>query len=65
MTLYPEGSTARFLQENPMAGVDLLEALKTAIIYIPNPVHPARIQAQAALDLVEIRHIPRRQGVPA
>ncbi len=58
--LYPEGSTARFLQENPIAGVDLLEAVKAMVCYFPNPLHPARVQAQAIIDLVEIRHTPRR-----
>ena len=65
MRLYPPGSTARFFQENPMAAVDLLEAAKTAVAYFPNPVHPARMQLQAAIDLVEPRHIPKREGVPA
>lgn len=61
MTLYPPGSAARFFQENPMAAVDLLEAAKTAKAYFPNPVHPAGMQLTAAIDLVELRHVPRRE----
>ena len=60
MQMHPEGTSARFFQENPLAAIDLLEALKEVIVHIQNPIHPARLQAQAAIDLAEIRHIPRR-----
>ena len=60
MQMHPEGTSARFFQEHPLAAIDLLEAVKELIVHGPNPVHPARLQAQAAIDLVEIRHIPRR-----
>jgi len=60
MQMHPEGTSARFFQEHPLAAIDLLEAVKELIVHVPNPVHPARLQAQAAIDLVEIRHIPRR-----
>lgn len=57
---YPEGTDARFLQDHPMAGLDLYYACKTALAYLPNPLHPARQQLQAAIDLVDMRHAPRR-----
>jgi hypothetical protein len=57
---YPEGSTARFLQETPIAGIDLLEAAKEAIQFIPNTAHPARQRLQGAIDLIDMRHAPRR-----
>ena len=64
-TNYLPGSTARFFQQNPMAAIDLLETAKAAVAYFPNPVHPARMQLQAAIDLVELRHLPKRVGVPS
>lgn len=27
---------------------------------IPNPLHPARLQGQAAIDLAELGYVPRR-----
>lgn len=35
-------------------------ALKVLIAAVPNPLHPARMQGQAALDLVALDHVPRR-----
>ncbi len=60
MHLHPEGTTARFFQEHPVAAIDALEALKFAMEYFPNPVHPARLQGMAAIELVEVKYAPRR-----
>ena len=60
MHLHPPGTTARFFQENPVAAIDTLEALKFAMEYFPNVVHPARLQGMAAIELVEVKHAPRR-----
>lgn len=38
----------------------LLAACKTLVAAIPNPLHPARMQGQAAIDLAELGHVPRR-----
>lgn len=38
----------------------LLAACKTLVSAIPNPLHPARLQGQAAIDLAVMGHIPRR-----
>lgn len=38
----------------------LLAAVKTLVAAIPNPLHPARMQGQAAIDLTEMGHVPRR-----
>jgi hypothetical protein len=65
INLYTPGSAARFFQEYPIAALDLLEAAKTMVGYFPNPLHPARVQAQAAIDLVDLRHTPRRAEVSA
>ena len=35
-------------------------ALAALIAAVPNPLHPARVQGQAALDLVALDHVPRR-----
>lgn len=60
MHLHPPGTTARFFQDHPVAAIDTLEALKFAMEYFPNPVHPARLQGMAAIELVEVKHAPRR-----
>lgn len=39
---------------------DATAALKVLVAAIPNPLHPARMQGQAALDLVALDHVPRR-----
>lgn len=38
----------------------LYEACKTLVSAIPNPLHPARMQGQAAIDLADLGHVPRR-----
>ena len=38
----------------------LLNACKTLVAAIPNPLHPARLQGQAAIDLAALGHVPRR-----
>lgn len=38
----------------------LLNACKVLVSSIPNPLHPARVQGQAAIDLAEMGHVPRR-----
>lgn len=38
----------------------LLDACKVLVAAIPNPLHPARLQGQAAIDLAELGHVPRR-----
>ena len=60
MHLHPPGTTARFFQEHPVAAIDALEALKFSMEYFPNPVHPARLQGMAIIELVELQHVPRR-----
>ena len=60
MHLHPPGTTARFFQEHPVSAIDTLEALKAAMEYFPNPVHPARLQGLAIIELVEMQHAPRR-----
>ena len=39
---------------------DATAALKVLIAAVPNPLHPARMQGQAVIDLVELGHVPRR-----
>ncbi len=46
----------RFAQSN----ATLLAALKATVAAIPNVMHPARMQGQAAIDLAEMGHVPRR-----
>lgn len=41
----------------------LYEACKTLVLAIPNPLHPARMQGQAAIGLADLGHVPRR-GLP-
>ncbi len=38
----------------------LLAAVRKLVAAIPNPLHPARMQGQAAIDLTEMGHVPRR-----
>lgn len=38
----------------------LLAACKVLVAAIPNPLHPARMQGQAAIELAELGHVPRR-----
>lgn len=38
----------------------LLNACKTLVAAIPNPLHPARMQGQAAIAMAELGHVPRR-----
>lgn len=38
----------------------LLDACKVLVAAIPNPMHPARMQGQAAIELAELGHVPRR-----
>jgi len=45
-----------FAQSNAI----LLAACKVLVAAIPNPLHPARMQGQAAIDLAEMGHVPRR-----
>ena len=59
MQLHTKGTTARFFQEHPVAAIDALEALKFSMEYFPNPVHPARLQGLAAIELIEQQHAPR------
>jgi len=40
----------------------LLAACKVLVAAIPNPMHPARMQGQAAIELAELRHVPRQTG---
>lgn len=60
MHLHPEGTTARFFQTHPVAAIDALEALKFAMEYFHNPMHPARLQGLAVIELIEMQHAPRR-----
>lgn len=38
----------------------LLDACKVLVAAIPNPLHPARMQGQAAIDLANLGHVPLR-----
>lgn len=38
----------------------LYEACKVLVSAIQNPLHPARLQGQAAIELAELGHVPRR-----
>lgn len=40
--------------------IGLLDACKVLVAAIPNPLHPARMQGQAAIELAELGHVPRR-----
>lgn len=54
------GSFVRNVQENPQIAVDLLNEAKAVIKAIPNPLNPERMRLQAAVDLAELGHTPRR-----
>jgi hypothetical protein len=54
------GSLVRTIQESPQIALDLFYAAQEAVKSIPNPLNPARIRLQAAIDLMDLGHIPRR-----
>lgn len=54
------GSFVRNVQENPQIAVDLLREVKALIATIPDPLNPLRMRLQAAVDLAELGHVPRR-----
>jgi hypothetical protein len=54
------GSFVRNVQESPQIAVDLLNEAKAVIKAIPDPLHPLRVRLQAAVDLSQSGHIPRR-----
>lgn len=54
------GSLARTIQESPQIALDLFYAAQEAVKSIPNPLSPARVRLQAAIDLMDLGHIPRR-----
>lgn len=54
------GSFVRNVQECPQIALDLLHEAKACVLMIPNPLNPVRVRLQAAIELVELGHVPRR-----
>lgn len=45
---------------NSQLAADLIAAGKACVQAIPNPLNPARMQMQAAIDLADLGHVPKR-----